>query len=103
MSDEKNPAEQAPEAAVPSPEGAGEDLSMLYEVPVTLHVTLGEASLTIGDILKCSKGSVIPLNQKVGDPFTIMLEKRPLAEGEIVEAGDRLGIKITNILKPPVE
>ena len=87
------------------PQGAGDvksdvdDVSFVYDVPVTLHVQLGDATLTIGDILKCGKGSVIPLNQKVGDPFLITLQNRPLAQGEIVEAGDHLGIKITNVIK----
>lgn len=87
--------------AAPAEAGHPEDLSLVYDVPVTLHVRLGEATLTIGDILKCGKGSVIPLNQKVGDPFLVMLQKKPIAEGEVVEAGDHLGIKITNIIKTP--
>ncbi len=98
---EDNVQEAAPEAAESTSVEGGDDLSIVYDVPVTLHVYLGESTLSIGDILKCTKGSIIPLNQKVGDPFKIMLEKRALAEGEIVEAGDRLGIKITNIIKPP--
>lgn len=76
-----------------------DDVSFVYDVPVTLQVQLGEATLTIGDILKCGKGSVIPLGQKIGEPFLILLQNRPLAQGEIVEAGDHLGIKITNVLK----
>ncbi len=88
--------------AAPSPLEAKaglDDVSFVYDVPVTLQVQLGEATLTIGDILKCGKGSVIPLNQKVGDPFIIQLQSHALAQGEIVEVGDRLGIKITNVLK----
>ncbi len=77
----------------------GEDLSLVMDVPVTLKVMLGEAALTIGDILKCGKGSVIPLSQKVGDPFVVTLQKKPIAEGEIVQAGDHFGIKITNVIK----
>lgn len=80
-----------------------EDLSLVYDVPVKLHVRLGETTLTIGEILKCGKGSVIPLQQKIGDPFQIMLQSRPLAEGEIVEADDHLAIKITNIFKVSAE
>jgi flagellar motor switch protein FliN/FliY len=76
-----------------------QDLSLVYDVPVTLKVLLGETALTIGEILKCGKGSVIPLNQKVGDPFLVILQKKAIAEGEIVQAGENFGIKITNILK----
>lgn len=92
-----NPAE-ADQNAENQAEGK-DDLSFVYDVPVKLHVELGEVVLTVGDVLKCGKGSVIPLNQKVGDPFKILLEKRALAEGEIVEAGENLAIKITNVLK----
>ncbi|QQR81131.1 MAG: FliM/FliN family flagellar motor switch protein [Deltaproteobacteria bacterium] len=77
-----------------------EDFSLLKDVPLTLQVHLGEATLTISDIMKCGKGSVIPLNQKVGDPFVIMLQQKPIAEGEVVEAGGQLGIKVTNVFRP---
>lgn len=86
--------EQAPGAALPP-----DDFSLLKDVPLTLQVHLGEATLTISDIMKCGKGSVIPLNQKVGDPFVIMLQQKPIAEGEVVEAGGQLGIKVTNVFR----
>ncbi len=94
-------AEQAAAAAgaAPSSDGAGGELSFVYDVPVTLQVLLGEATMTIGDVLKCGKGSVIPLNQKVDAPFTLLLQKRPIAEGEVVEAGGQIGIKITKVLR----
>ena len=96
MSNEAPPSESTPAS---SPSATGDDVSFVYDVPVTLHVQLGDATLTIGDVLKCGKGSIIPLNQKVGDPFLILLQGKPLAQGEIVEAGENLGIKVTNILK----
>ncbi len=74
------------------------DLSLVMDVPVTLQVFLGEATLTVEEILKCGKGSVIPLNQKVGEPFLVLLQKKPIAQGEIVQAGENLGIKITNVM-----
>ncbi|MBI4239301.1 MAG: FliM/FliN family flagellar motor switch protein [Deltaproteobacteria bacterium] len=78
-------------------DGVTGDVSFLYDVPVTMQVMLGEATLTIGDIMKCGKGSVIPLKQKVGDPFVVLLQNRVIAEGEVVAAGEHLGIKITNV------
>ncbi len=75
-----------------------DELSFVYDVPVTLQVMLGEATMTIGDVLKCGKGAVIPLKQKLGDPFLVMIQRRPIAEGEVVEAGDQIGIKITRVI-----
>ncbi len=74
-------------------------LSLVKDVPVTLQVLLGETVMSIGDVLKFGKGAVIPLKQKVGQPFTLLLHHKPVAEGEVVEAGENLGIKITNVLK----
>ncbi len=78
--------------------GKNDELAFVYDVPVKLQVILGETTLSIRDVLRCNKGSVIPLNQKMGDPFDIILQKRKIAEGEIVEAGDHLGIKITKVV-----
>ena len=85
--------------AVETPEGKKDELEMFYDIPVELKVLLGDATLTIRDILKCTKGSIIPLNQKTGDPFKIILENNPLAEGEVVEANGQIAIKITNVFK----
>ncbi|GEM_PF-6950081 len=92
-------ADEVPPVAGDAAANAGAtDMTFVYGVPVTLQVYFGDATVTIGDILKCGKGSVIPLNQKVGDPFTVLLQNRPIAQGEIVEAGETLGIKIINVL-----
>lgn len=77
------------------------DVSFVYDVPVTLQVRLGEAVLSVEDVLKCGKGSVIPLKQKVGEPFPVYLQNRQIAEGEVVETGDYIGVKITNVLRAP--
>lgn len=99
MSEEQAAAGAAGAASGGAAGGLSEEFSFVYDIPVTLRVEMGEATLSIGDLLKCTKGSVIPLNQKVGDPFKIYLRQKPLAEGEIVQAGDHLGIKITTVLK----
>lgn len=93
----------APEISPADAAQSIEQATFLYDVPVTLKVILGDATLTIGDILKCGKGSVIPLKQKVGDPFVVMLHNRPVAEGEVVAAGEHLGIKITNVIRPSAD
>jgi len=102
MTDENAEPQQAdsPNASADTKSGQKDELELFYDIPVELKVLLGEATLSIRDILKCTKGSVIPLNQKTGDPFKIILENKPLAEGEVVEADGHVAIKITNVFKP---
>jgi len=93
---ENTEAASTPNAASPA-NSTNQDFHLVKDVPVTLQVLLGDTVLTVEDILKFGKGAVVPLRQKVGQPFTILLQHKPIAEGEVVEAGENLGIKITNV------
>lgn len=75
------------------------DLAFVSDVPVKLHVELGEATLTIAELMKCGNGSVVALDKRIGEPFLITLNGHPVAEGEVVEDGANLGIRIINVLR----
>ena len=100
MSAEKNRIEA--QSAAPAGAAAAatpiDDLAFVADVPVKLHVELGEATLSIAELMRCGNGSVITLDKRIGEPFLITLNGRPVAEGEVVEDGANLGIRITNVL-----
>lgn len=103
MAEDKAKAQQkaaaAEEAALPAQTGPDlGDLKFVSDVPVKLHVELGQATLSIGELMGCGAGSVITLDKRIGEPFLITLNGRPVAEGEVVEDGANLGIRITNVL-----
>ena len=45
------------------------------------------------------RGAVIELDSKQDDPVLILANDRPVARGEIVIHGDKIGVSVTELLK----
>ena len=96
------------EAAMDGKTGAAENralggdarLSRLFGISVKVQVVLGSTRMAIGDLVQLGPGSVVALDQKVGEPVDILVNDRVMAHGEIVmigEQGDRIGISLTKV------
>ena len=93
-----------PETAVDSHErrenGDQFDLSLLMDVPLQVTVELGRARLTIENLLKLSQGSVVELNQLIGEPLDILVNSKLMARGEAVVVKDKFAIRIVDVVSP---
>ena len=69
-------------------------------MPVTLSAVLGHVRLPIGDLLKLVPGSILELDRKVGEVIDILVNDRLVARGEVVLVDDRLGVTMTEIVRP---
>lgn len=106
MSEEEQQPENAMEAA-DAPEGAGEEhggdaspghnLEMLLDLPLEVSVELGRTRMSLQEMLKLDKGSVIRLGRTEGEPLDIQVNGRTVARGEVVVVNDRLGVRVTEI------
>ncbi|ORE95076.1 flagellar motor switch protein FliN [Aurantimonas sp. 22II-16-19i] len=79
------------------------DLNLVMDVPVTMQVVLGSATMTVANILKLGRGAVVKLDTKVGDPVDVVVNGRIVARGEIVvidKEEQRFGITLTDVAKP---
>ncbi len=79
--------------------GADMDLESIEGVPVEVSVVLGEASITVDDLLKLGKGAVLELDRKVGEPVELYVNNRCVAKGEVVIVDGKIGITMTEIIK----
>lgn len=75
-------------------------LRLLENIGVSLTVEVGQAELTIRDLLRLSEGSVVELNRMAGDPLDVLVNGTPIAKGEVVMVGDRFGIRFGQIITP---
>lgn len=75
-------------------------LDAVQDIPVNISVVLGKTSMPVYQLLKLGRGAVIELDRKVGEPIDILVNNRLVARGEIVVVEDRVGITMTEILKP---
>lgn len=80
---------------------AGEDIDIdaISKIPVEVTVVLGESEITVEELLKMGKGSVIELDKKVGEAVELFVNNRCIAKGEVVVVEDKIGITMTEILK----
>lgn len=76
------------------------DLEAVFDVPVRISVVLGRTKIPVSQLLKLDTGSVIELDRQVGEAVEIFVNARLVARGEIVLVENRLGVTMTEIVKP---
>lgn len=74
-------------------------MSVLEGISVDLQIVLGSASVPIGQILKMSRGAMIPLGVGLDDPTVVYVNSRAVAKGKVHVAGDQMSIEITEVMK----
>jgi len=75
------------------------DLAPVFDVPVNISAVLGKAHMTVAQLLKLNRGSVLELDRRVGEAIDIFVNNRLVARGEVVVVEDRLGVTMTEIIK----
>lgn len=76
------------------------NIDMLMDVELEIYVELGRKIVTIRDILKLGKGSIIELDKAAGEPLSVYVNGRKFAEGEVVVVDDQFGIRLTQLVNP---
>ncbi len=75
------------------------ELLATLELPV--QVELGRVEVVVQDLLELAPGSVLELDKAVGEPVEVYIAGKLIAKGEVVVVlGDRLGVRITELIKP---
>jgi flagellar motor switch protein FliN/FliY len=80
--------------------GAGNDISMILDIPVQLTVELGRTRIPIKHILQLAQGSVVELDAMAGEPMDVLVNGYLIAQGEVVVVNDKFGIRLTDIVTP---
>jgi flagellar motor switch protein FliN len=79
---------------------SGRNVDALFNVRLDVRVVLGRSRMQISEILELTRGSVIELDRKVGDPVDITINDRIVARGDLVKVnGDLIGVALREIVK----
>jgi flagellar motor switch protein FliN/FliY len=81
-------------------ERTADDLEAVFDVPVRVSVVLGRTKMPVSSLLKLNTGTVVELDRQVGEAVEIYVNDRLVARGEIVLVENRLGVTMTEIIKP---
>ena len=60
------------------------ELGAVYDIPVTVSVVLGTATMEVSQLLKLGRGAVVELDKKLGEVVDIYANNRLVARGEVV-------------------
>jgi flagellar motor switch protein FliN/FliY len=85
-----------------SPESAsriGSDL--LAGVRISLEARLGDAPMTVEDLMGLKTGAVVALETGLADHVDLYLNDALVARGEIVVVGSKYGVRITELASRP--
>jgi flagellar motor switch protein FliN/FliY len=94
---------RASEKATRASEDSQEALSLdsVMGIPVTVQVVLGTTTLQVSQLMKLSRGAILPLDNRVGEPVDVVVNGRVVARGELVlmdEDSTRFGVSLTEII-----
>jgi flagellar motor switch protein FliN/FliY len=81
-------------------QGGAATLGSLSDVPITITAQLGHTVLPIAEILKLGPGSIVELEESIGQPVQLTVRGVPFATGEVVVVDDHFAIRINKLLPP---
>jgi flagellar motor switch protein FliN/FliY len=73
--------------------------SKIEGVKVEISVVLGRSVIPMHQLLRMGRGAVIELDSRQEDAVTVLANDRPVAKGEIVIHGEKIGVSITELLR----
>lgn len=89
-----------PTSTLEGKSGRGKSIDAMLNVDMNIQVVLGHSRMPIADLLKLSRGSVIELDRRIGEPVDIVINQSLVARGDLIKVGEsRIGISLTEIVK----
>ncbi|MEO6936651.1 MAG: FliM/FliN family flagellar motor switch protein [Collimonas sp.] len=77
-----------------------ETLNPLHQIKARLSVCVGEAVMTVGEILNARENQVVRLDRQVEQAVDLILEGRVVARGQLVAVDDHFAVRITELPIP---
>ena len=91
-------AAQFPEATEGQVKPSSGQFDLILDMDVSIAVMLGQTQIPIRRLLQLGPGAVVPLDKPVEAPVDLYLQGSKFAEGDVVVAEDRLGIRIRQVM-----
>ena len=86
--------------ASPEPKAQAQNVNAMMNVALTVQIVLGQTRMPISQLLEISRGSVIELDKRIGEPVDMMINDRLVARGDLVKVADnRVGVTLTEIIR----
>jgi flagellar motor switch protein FliN len=92
---------EEPKPAESAPAGPRINGELLRGVRVALEARLGQANMTVEEMMALKSGAVVTLETSLADHVELFLNGTLVARGEIVAVGDKFGVRIVELAQKP--
>jgi flagellar motor switch protein FliN/FliY len=72
----------------------------VLQVKVPVVITLAQKKIQIDQLLKLVPGVMIQFDKPYDSPMTVEVVDQPIAIGDVVKAGEKFGLRITEMVSP---
>lgn len=86
-----------------SSKDAASDVTFLGDIPVDVVIELGRRRMVLKELAALNQDDVVELDQPMERPLDLVVGDRVLARGELVMVGERVALRITEIVGRPRE
>lgn len=76
------------------------NLKLIMDIPVEIKVEVGNARLSIREVLNLAPGAIIELDRTAGSPADLIVNGTSVGQGDVVVVDESYGIRITKLVKP---
>jgi flagellar motor switch protein FliN len=91
-------APHLPELTASNSGQATYNIDLLLGVNLQVAVEIGRTTLPIRDVLALTPGSIIELDKLAGEKVDVLINGRPIAQGEVVVVDENFGVRITDVV-----
>jgi flagellar motor switch protein FliN/FliY len=89
---------ELPEFSGSEPSDEQATLDLLNDVELDVKIELGRTFMSLEDVLKLRKGSVVPLDKLAGDPVDVYVNGRLVARGEVLVLNDNFCVRVAELI-----
>ena len=76
---------------------SGRGLDYFQQLPVRVSLEVASAEISLGELMQAGEGAVIELDKMAGEPLDVKVNGTLLAQGEVVLANGRYGVRLTRV------
>jgi len=77
-------------------------MSVLEDISIDMTIVLGSCQVPIRQILKMSRGAMIPLDCGCEDPTLVYVNNKLVARGKVLVTDENMALEITEVVRKGV-
>ncbi len=80
-----------------------EEVNFLGDIPVEVVIELGRRRMVLKEVAALDVDDIVELDQPMDRPLDLVVGGRVLARGELVMVGERVALRVTELVGRPRE